>query len=252
MLLVSLVVILREVLEASVVLALLLVLARQTGASRRWVWPASALGALGAGLLASHFDTVASWQDGVGQELLNAVVYASVFIGLVWLSFTRGHPRQIQITMGAVFTLTTLREGAEVILYYSAYQHDPELLRTALHGGAMGTGIGLSLGVVCYYGLTQLSQGFARLGVQLWLALFGAGILSQSALMLEQADWLTAQAPLWRSDWLIPETSLVGQLLFALFSYEATPSAFQVMTWLVGLCLLLSLPLLPGASSRCD
>lgn len=246
MLLVSLVVVLREVLEASVTLALLFVLGRQVGLGRHWVPAGLALGAALAGLLAGNFEQIAAWQDGVGQELLNSVLSVLVFLGLACLCQWQGNPARRQhmmVVMTAVFTMTTTREGAELLLYYSAFSADPYSLRTALLGGAMGVGIGLSLGVVCYYTLIQLSRTVRQHCTRLWLALFGAGILSQGVQMLQQADWLPAQPALWDSGWLIPEHELAGQLLYALFSYEATPSALQLVVWLAGMTLLWLLPM---------
>ena len=246
MLLVSLVVVLREVLEASVTLGLLFVLGRQIGLTRRWVPVSLACGLLMAWLLASHFEQVAAWQDGIGQELLNSALSALVFVGLACLCQWQRNIQQrhaVVLIMATVFALTTTREGAELLLYYSAFTGDADLLRTTLLGGAMGVGIGLSLGVVCYYVLVQLSHSASQLGTRLWLALFGAGMLSQAVQMLQQADWLPAQTPLWSTNGLIAEQQVVGQLLYALFSYEATPTPLQLIVWLAGCALLLLLPI---------
>ena len=58
-------------------------------------------------------------------------------------------------------------------------------------------------------------------------------------MLLVQADWLPASQPLWNSSAWLPEGSLLGQLLYALIGYEATPGPWQV--GLYGASILLAL-----------
>ncbi len=249
MLLDATIIILREVFEASVIIALLFLLSRQRGIALTWAPLGLLLGTLGALVFAGNLEKISTWQDYTGQELLNAAIYAGVFLLLLLLSCAHfGRPasrRQpgLAALMAAVVALTTTREGAEILLYVSAYTSQSESLRLVLMGGGIGTGIGISLGVVCYYGLSQIAGRSAGGVVHGVITLFGAGILSQAATMLLQADWLPMQMPLWDSSVWLSERSLIGQMLFALFSYEATPVPVQVIAWGIGALLLLLLPL---------
>jgi len=67
------------------------------------------------------------------------------------------------------------------------------------------------------------------------LALLAAGILCQAIPLLVQADLIQASAPLWDTTALLPEDSLLGQLLYAASGYEATPPPEQVITYLAGI-----------------
>lgn len=250
MLLDATVIILREVLEASIVLALLFLLSRQRDISLAWAPAGLLIGLVGAIAFAGNLEAISTWQDYVGQELLNAAIYGGIFLLLLAVSCLYfGQPGErsqrclLPLLMAAVVALTTTREGAEIILYISAYAGQPEGLQSVLLGSGIGAGIGMSLGVVCYYGLAQVAGQSAGSFAHAFLALFGAGILSQSVLMLLQADWLPMQLPVWDSSAWIAESSLPGQMLFALFSYEATPAPAQVAAWAVGALLLFLLPL---------
>jgi high-affinity iron transporter len=106
-------------------------------------------------------------------------------------------------------------------------------------GSVIGASIGISIGALIYYFVISLSYRQSLvLGIGL-LALVAAGMLSQAVLLLIQADWLPSQLPIWDSSGWLPETSVTGQLLYALIGYEATPSALQASFYFGGLLLLL-------------
>ena len=70
------------------------------------------------------------------------------------------------------------------------------------------------------------------------LGLLAAGMASQAAQMLVQADWLPSQYPAWDSSWLVSEQSVTGQLLYALVSYEATPTPLQIFIHIAAIIVL--------------
>lgn len=78
--------ILREVLEAALILSLLLALSRKYALSSRWCLLALATGVLGSWLLAHFAYPIAEAVDGTGQELLNSLLYALVALGFVLLA----------------------------------------------------------------------------------------------------------------------------------------------------------------------
>ena len=67
------------------------------------------------------------------------------------------------------------------------------------------------------------------------LGFIGASMCIQATNLLIQADWVQSEAPLWDSSGLVMEDSLVGQLLYALVGYEASPSAVEAGMYGVGL-----------------
>ena len=66
---------------------------------------------------------------------------------------------------------------------------------------------------------------------------------AQATLLLIQADGLPAQAPLWNSSRWLPESSPLGQLLYALIGYEATPSPLVVGIYLASMIIALTVAL---------
>ena len=56
--------------------------------------------------------------------------------------------------------------------------------------------------------------------------------------LLIQADWLPSELPIWNSNKLLSEQSIIGQLASANFGYEATPTLIQLYFYLVSLSLI--------------
>jgi high-affinity iron transporter len=63
-------------------------------------------------------------------------------------------------------------------------------------------------------------------------------MLMQASMLLEQVDWLPSATAVWDSSGLISERSIAGELLYAVFGYEATPSALQLALYLSGLAVM--------------
>jgi high-affinity iron transporter len=246
MLLNSIVIVLREVLEAALLVSILLALARIHGLGTRWLLPVLVIGGTGAVLYGMHMATVSAWFDGVGQELANALLQGSVFALLLRIGFlscaarTEDARRHAPLTraMALAVALASVREGSEIHLYLSGFLSQPGHSAGVALGAVLGAGIGFSIGALFYYFLLALAQPHAiRLAAAL-LALIGAGMAMQATSALIQADWLPAQAPLWDTSPWLAEHSLTGQLLYALIGYEATPGALQVGVYVGSLILM--------------
>jgi high-affinity iron transporter len=256
MLLSSVLLILQDTLEAALLVSILLAISYQQW--NRFVW--LPLGIIGGMVLSSlyavYMAEISEWFDYVGQEIVNAVLQILTTILIVvctWALFksrrfeARGGQSQknrftslfIFCAAGAV-ALAITREASEILIYLGVFFQQKEYLPTVVAGSAIGFSIGLSIGILLYYGLLNL-PGKWRLDVPVFLmALVAGNMLSQAALQLIQADWISSTRALWdTSDWL-PENSIIGQLLSALVGYEATPSAAQLVAYIVGVILVLA------------
>ena len=111
-----------------------------------------------------------------------------------------------------------------------------------LAGASIGLGIGVSMGVFFYHSIGAIPESKARWCLLVLLALVAAGMSLQASQFLLQADLLPTTTVLWDSSEWLPESSLVGQLLYALLAYEASPSNLQVGIYTVCLALMLLLP----------
>jgi len=72
------------------------------------------------------------------------------------------------------------------------------------------------------------------------MALFVGNMLSQATLQLTQADWIPSTHAIWDSSHWLSENSILGQSLYALLGYEATPSAVQLIAYIGGIFLVLT------------
>ncbi|MBK8286250.1 MAG: hypothetical protein IPK97_15975 [Ahniella sp.] len=244
--------VLREVLEAALFISLLLALGAQFNLRWHWERLAIPLGLVASWLL-SHFALdVAMAFDGIGQELANAgllIVAIVSFIALATLlAPTLRQSDNKESLHGTIFfaccivivAASMAREGSEVWIYYSSYSDSPSAMSSALMGGLIGTGIGLSLCALVYYAFAFMSRR-AFIGVFFVIAALVVGGLSmQLAKLGLQTGLLDSGPPVWDTNGLVNERSWTGQFLHALFGYDANPDRIQVGFYFGTLLVLLA------------
>jgi len=250
MLLSSVIIILREVLEAALLISVLLAITSRISLSFQWAVWSFIVGLGGAILYAFSVDRVSDWFDGVGQEVTNALLQLGIYSMLAIFIFTLlrilaspGSRPGIFIAsiMTAVVSLAMTREGFEILIYLYSFSQEPQHVSAVIMGAVIGASIGVSVGILFYYILrNQPANRIIHIAIFL-LILVAAGMSSQAALLLIQADWLPSQLPLWNSSAWLSETSVTGQLMYALIGYEATPTAIQVGFYFGGIGLLILL-----------
>ncbi len=236
MLLSSVIIVLREVLEAALLISILIALSKKTNLNTHWFLWSCLLGLLGAIVYGMNINSISDWFDGVGQEVTNAFIQLFIYCMLVFyililsrflvhkntsLFFTRS-------IMILIVALAITREGTEIILYFFSVTHSKTHSIAVVVGMTIGASIGVSVGFLFYYLLNSLKLEKSIFIGLILLLLVSAGMVSQASLLLIQADWLPAQLPLWNSSVFISEKSVTGQLLYALLGYESTPTALQV------------------------
>jgi high-affinity iron transporter len=249
MLLSSVILVLREVLEAALLFSLLMALSKRLGISYRWVVVALITGLLGAAIYGFNIDRVSGLFDGVGQEVVNAALQIVIYFllcALVIIAMRRYQgdavPGQlVTVLMAISVMLAVVREGSEIMIYLSGFLQVKDLLVPVLAGSVIGAGIGLSVGAVFYFALLTIEQRAAVIAGGVLLCLVAAGMASQATQLLIQADWLPSQYPVWDSSWLISEQTVGGQLLYALVGYEATPTPLQLFMYCASLLLILGI-----------
>jgi len=231
----AVIIILREVLEAALVLSLLVSTTRLMALSYRGIIVGFLLGLLGAVSATLCVDVISESFDGVGQEVFNAVLLASILLLLIvysaaleWRFATGNGQRSLLLVSCLVVALAITREGTEIIIFVYGFAADPAEILPVLVGGTIGAGIGISLGVLVYYGLINLPGRLAVLMPLVLLALVASGMASQVVVYLMQGGLMESHLPVWDSSGWISETSVTGQLLYALLGYEATPTLTQL------------------------
>jgi high-affinity iron transporter len=238
MLINSVVLILREVLEASMLISVLLALSLNVRSGLRWFWWSLPVAIVGMLSYAANLDLVTDALDGAGQELTNATLQILVYLvtlGIVWLSASEdtlpSQQRLLPLLMAFAVACAMIREGAEILIYIAGFAAVEEQRTAVFAGSAIGAGIGLSLGVLLFSTLRALDASKAKITTFVLLCLIGAGMMMQSTMLLQQVDLLPMWQPLWDSEGIISEHSIGGELLYAVFGYESSPSFIQVLIY---------------------
>ncbi|MBV8120736.1 MAG: FTR1 family protein [Alphaproteobacteria bacterium] len=252
------IIVFREVLEASLVVGI--VLAASRGVPRRGVWITSgiAAGVLGATLVAACAGAIAAAVNGIGQELFNAAILFAAVAMLGWHNiWMNRHGRELAASaallgravlggsrplyaLALVVGIAVLREGSEVVLFlYGIAIASGVGALGMLGGGILGLAGGVAIGAVIYLGLLAIPvrQLFT---VTSWLILLlAAGMASQGAAFLMQANLLPSLGNnLWDTSSILSENSMLGLLLHVLIGYSAQPAGIQVVFYLATLLVI--------------
>jgi len=256
----SVIIVLREVLEAALLITVLLASARFLQIRNRWVIAALIAGLIGAATYGYLLGPVSELFDGVGQEVCNAMLQFCAFLLLAAILFEI--PRRVARPDRSAATLVSLlvitvavaltREGAEILVYVSGFWGTSDLLSAVAIGSVIGACVGCSVGVLIYYLLLAQPIRYALPTAVVLLHLIGAGMASQATRLLTQADWISVSGPLWDTSHILSEQSLMGQLLYALVGYEASPSGVEVFAYVGSLVILATAYLAGKVSSGRD
>lgn len=238
----TIVIVLRETLEAGVLISLMLAIGQRYRMSPYWLLIAVIVGILGAVVYAMNLGRISDWFDYVGQEVTNAslqyLIYASlVMIGLLHRGDAEVEKGKLALLMAIVVGLAFTREGGELVIFYSGlFQSGAGNIQ--LTSGFIGLLIGMSVGSLFFYGLVTLSAARALIAEHAVLCLVAGGMVLQATQLLIQADWLPSLEPLWNSNGLLDESSIGGQLVYAIFGYEATPSVLEATVYICAVGLI--------------
>src|SRR5690348_13794502 len=162
------VVVFREVIEASLIIAIVLGASRGIPGRGRWVSAGIALGVLGACVVALFADVITGAFSGSGQALLNAAILLAAVGMLAWHNiWMSSHGRELAaevrevgeavkggsrpLTALLVVTLVAvMREGSEVVLFLWAIAQSGEGCLGMLIGGFIGLAAGALVGLLLY------------------------------------------------------------------------------------------------------
>ena len=252
------IIVFREILEAALIVGIVAAATRAIPGRTRWLAAGIAAGLLGAGFVALGTERIAELASGVGQELFNAAVLGIAVAMLAWHNLwmsshgaalaanarsvggaIRDGRRECSVLM-IIVGLAVLREGSETVLFlYGIAASEGGASWPMLIGGLAGIAAGITVGYALYAGLLRipLRWFFAATGI---LVLFlAAGMASQAARFLIQADVLPSLAnPLWDTSALLPQTSLLGTLMRSLVGYEERPAGMQIVFYVLVLILI--------------
>src|SRR5437868_8206078 len=235
-----------------------------------WVGSGIAGGIFGAVVVAGFAETLAAAMAGIGQEIFNAAILFAAVAMLGWHNiWMRRHAGELAAAanrLGAAVRagaeplwalafavgLAVLREGSEIVLflYGVAAAGDGGAAALAL-GGGLGMAAGVVAGTTLYLGLVSIPLRHL-FSVTSWLVLLlAAGMASQAAAFLLQADLLPPLGTtVWDTSFLLSDQSLIGRVLHTLFGYTAQPAGIQLVFYLATLLVIGALMRLVGRPAR--
>ncbi|MFN3397910.1 MAG: FTR1 family protein [Sulfurimicrobium sp.] len=243
------VIVFREVLEAAIIIGIIAAATSSVAGRNRWLAAGLAAGLAGSALVAASTDAIASMASGIGQELFNAGVLGIAVLMLAWHNIwmsshgaalaaaaknvgnaIRDGRQECSILL-VVVGLAVLREGAETVLFlYGISTSDGAGTSSMLLGGIAGIVGGVTAGYAIYAGLLRIPLRWFFAATGLLVLLLAAGMASQAARFLIQADILPSlAAPLWDTSAALPERSVPGMLLHSLIGYDPRPAGMQLI-----------------------
>jgi high-affinity iron transporter len=243
------IIVFREVLEAALIVGIIAAATRAIPGRNRWLAAGIVAGLAGAGFVALGTERIAELASGVGQEIFNATVLGIAVVMLAWHNLwmsshgaalaasargvggeIRDGRRECSVLL-IVVGLAVLREGSETVLFlYSIAATDGGASWSMLAGGLAGIAAGIAVGYAVYAGLLRVPLRWFFTATGILVLFLAAGMASQAARFLIQADVLPSLAtPLWDTSALLPQSSIPGTLLRSLVGYEDRPAGMQII-----------------------
>jgi high-affinity iron transporter len=243
------VIVFREVLEAALIVGIVSAATRTIPGRSRWLAAGIAAGLAGSALVALGTGRIATLASGMGQELFNAAVLGVAVVMLAWHNLwmsshgaalaadARGVGAAIRegrsecSVLLVVVGLAVLREGSETVLFlYGIAATEGGASLPMLAGGLAGIGAGIGVGWLVYAGLLRIPLRWFFTATGVLVLFLAAGMASQAANFLVQADLLPSLAsPLWDTSRIVPQGSVAGMLLHSLVGYDARPAGMQIV-----------------------
>jgi len=254
------VIFLREGIEASMIVAILLSYLQRTGRRQNfrdvfWGVAAALVFVLAAGIAA--FVLVKQYEGSNVQTYFETVTYILAACVLTYMTFwMQRHSRDMSkelerrsdaaVSRGTRWGLGLIafqavgREGVETMVFTLAIVFaSSKQAATPVHGNLLllGAVLGLVVALAISFALFKfgahlnMRRFFTVMG--LTLMVFAAGLLADAVENLQQLGWLPlGQHALWNSAGIVAESSNIGDVLHSLLGYADRPTVLQIVVWL--------------------
>ncbi len=249
------IIVFREVLEAAIIIGIVAAATRDVPGRGRWISSGLLLGLLGSALVASFTGRISEFASGMGQELFNALILGVAVLMLAWHNiWMASHGAELAANarkvgkaihdgvstapvLLAVIGIAVLREGSETVLFLYGIATSQQVDgSTLLLGGAIGVVAGTTVGYTLYKGLLRIPLRWFFSATSLLVLLLAAGMASQAAHFLIQADLIPGLVtPLWDTSAVLSEQSILGRVLHSLIGYDASPAGMQLVFYVATL-----------------
>lgn len=243
----STIIVLREILEICLVIGMISAALKEVKNRNKIILLGVMVGGLISTALAFSINQINGLFDGNGQEIFNIIILLTSIICIAWtLKWFNNQGKKLYTKvllatgllkddnsniwpMLFIIILSISREGAELILFLNGVSIGSNA-NDMIYGIILGASIGISLGLLLYFGLMKLSTKYFFKSINLMLILLAAGMASQLANYLSASEIISMGSEvLWDSSWLIKEDTIIGKLLNGLVGYSSNPSILQVV-----------------------
>ena len=255
----SLLITLREGLEAALIIGIILAYLARTDNRQGFkaVWTGASLAIVTSLVAGAAVYLLAGELSGQAEEIFEgAAMFLAVGV-LTWMIFwmrkqaagIKAHLQaQIQSVLSSGSSLglvllafvVVVREGIETVLFLFAAVSvaDSSMLFTI--GGFLGLAIAIGIGYGIYKGTSRLNLRTFFNVTSLVLILFAAGLLSHGIHEFHEAGIIPPIVEhVWDINNILPEKSTLGQFLTAIFGYNGNPSLVEAVTYFSYLTLVL-------------
>ena len=257
----ALVIFLREGVEASMIIAILLAYLSRIG--RRDHFRDVFAGVAAALLLATAggvlaYETIRNYDGSRVQTIFETVTYVVAVAVLTYMTFwMRRHARSISTELRArtdaaldsrarwgmalLAFQAVGREGLETVIFTLAIVFSVSAAG-ALTGALIGLACSLGIAFMIYKAGHKLNLGrfFTIIGVLLMV--FAAGLLADAIQNMQELGWLPVlTTPLWHSASLLSEDSAFGDVLHSFFGYSDAPTPLQIVGYVTYLAVAVAI-----------
>ena len=251
----TLIIVIRELIEAGLVIGIVLAATRGVPGREIWIGAGVVGGLLGAALIALFTGALSQAFEGAGQDLFNVAVLLIAVTMLTWHTvWMASHGREMAIEMktagsavvsgektllalAIVVGIAVLREGSEIALFlYGIAISGQEKPFNMVLGAGLGVVLGAGLSALMYLGLVRIPMRHFFRVTGIMIALLTAGLLAQALGFLEQAGIVTTLSGiLWDSSGILAQDSLPGKVLHTLIGYMDHPTGAELLAYLLSL-----------------
>jgi high-affinity iron transporter len=241
---------LREGLEMSLIVGILLAYLARTGHRREFsaVWAGVAFAGLVSLAAGGIIFATAGEFSGRGEQLFEATAFFTAVAVLTYMIFwMRREAVTIRSSLQAKMSealragsraalvvlawMSVGREGVETALFFFATVRASSPMAAGL-GGLLGLGTAVLLGWLLYRGTYRLDLRLFFNVTSALLLLVGAGLLTRGIGELHEAGLVPPLVEhVWNTNRLVSQTSTMGNMLEAMFGYTSTPSLMQVIAY---------------------
>lgn len=257
----SLLITLREGLEAALIIGIILAFLVRTDnrSSFKSVWAGVSLGVVASLVAGAIIYLIAGEFSGRAEEIFEGIAMFLATGVLTWMVFwmrrqainIKAHLHaQVHnaLTSGSALGMVILsfivvvREGIETVLFLFAANRVAESPVLFVVGGVLGLVIAIGIGFSIYKGSSGLNLRTFFNVTSVVLIIFGAGLLAHGIHEFHEAGIIPPVIEhVWDINHIIPEKSTFGQFLTAIIGYNGNPSLVEVVTY--GVYLILALVL---------